>query len=635
MTDGSHRRVASPPEKPLMLFDGDCHFCRRWIERWKEATAGTVDYVTSQETGARFPEISPEEFERAVQLIDPRGEVFSGAEAVFRALAYCKGRGWLLSLYLRLPFFAGVTEAGYSLVSRHRKLASAATRLLWGDDVRKPTYFGARRWFLRALAVVYLVAFLSLWVQVDGLIGSRGILPVGQLLSAARDQLGTHAPLVLPTLCWFNSSNGFLHFLCGGGAVLAVLLFAEIAPVVVLALLFAFYLSLTVAGQTFLSFQWDILLLETGFLAIFFAPAQWLPNRSRMLAVSGIGLLLLKLLLFKLMVMSAVVKLTSGDSSWWDLTALNYHYETQPLPTALAWWAHHGPLWLKQASTLAMYFVELLVPCLIWAPRRLRVAAAMLLFSLQAAIAATGNYGFFNLLAAALCLLLIDDAIWPFRRSKQRPVGGGNGAPFPRPPQRATASRPTGEVVARFAAGAILIVTLPLNVLLVYSAFQPEIEWPRPLAAGYRSIEPLRVVNGYGLFRVMTRTRPEIIVEGSADGVNWLPYEFKWKPGDVMERPRWVAPHQPRLDWQMWFAALGTYSNNRWFVAFAECLLRNRLEVTSLLASNPFPAAPPRYIRATLYDYRFTTDAERVQTGAWWHRDIQGEYLPVVSLGDD
>ncbi|MDQ6808812.1 MAG: lipase maturation factor family protein, partial [Verrucomicrobiota bacterium] len=193
-----------------------------------------------------------------------------------------------------------------------------------------------------------------------------------------------------------------------------------------------------------------------------------------------------------------------------------------------------------------------------------------------------------------------------------------------------TESHPSG--VVRWGALLVLIVTLPLNAMLLASAFKPELQWPRPIAAVYGWIEPFRIVNGYGLFRVMTKTRPEIEVEGSADGVVWLPYEFKWKPGDVNQAPRWVAPHQPRLDWQMWFAALGTYADNRWFVAFAEALLENRREVTSLLARNPFRVAPPQYVRATLYGYRFTTEAEHAQTGAWWHREPQGEYLPVVSL---
>lgn len=179
----------------------------------------------------------------------------------------------------------------------------------------------------------------------------------------------------------------------------------------------------------------------------------------------------------------------------------------------------------------------------------------------------------------------------------------------------------------------VLVLTLPVNAALLFSAFQPEASWPRPVTALHGLLEPFRIVNGYGLFRVMTKSRPEIVVEGSADGTEWLPYEFRWKPGDLHRAPRWVAPHQPRLDWQMWFAALGTYRDNRWFLRFAESLLRNSPDVLALLERNPFPETPPRYVRARVYDYSFTRRGERAEPGAWWKRGAAAEYLPAVSLG--
>ena len=196
-----------------------------------------------------------------------------------------------------------------------------------------------------------------------------------------------------------------------------------------------------------------------------------------------------------------------------------------------------------------------------------------------------------------------------------------------------TESRPTVWANGRrIAAVSALLVLLPINAMLIFSAFKPRTAWPRPIATLGDYIEPFRIVNGYGLFRVMTKSRPEIILEGSADGIDWLPYEFKWKPGDVNQPPHWVAPHQPRLDWQMWFAALGTYRQNPWFVRLAVSLLKNNPNVTGLLARNPFPKEPPRYIRATLYDYHFTSWDEHKATGAWWKRERQGEYLPPISL---
>ena len=615
-------RVSNPPPKPLMIWDGECHFCRRWIERWREITAGEVEYVTYQEAANRFPEIPIEQFKRAVAFIEPDGKAFFAAEAVYRSLRYRSSRRWLAWSYDRVPGFAAVSELAYGFIARHRSAGSAVTRLLWGSDVRPPTYSWARRWFLRTLGVIYLIAFVSLWVQVDGLIGTNGISPVNQFLPAAHEQLGGRAYSLLPTLCWFNSSNAFLHFLCAGGVVFSLLLITGIVPAVSLVALFVFYLSLTTAGQDFLSFQWDILLLETGFLAIFLAPWQIWPKRGRVPPVSCAALFLLKLLLFKLLVMSGVVKLTSGDDSWgwlnhsfhWSaLTALDYHYWSQPLPTVFGWWADKSPEWFKHFSVAFCLAVEIIAPFFIWAPRRPRLIAAGLIVFLQIAIAVTGNYCFFNLLTIALCLLLIDDAA----------IGRK---------YEAVIDRRYSYRLSIYAAIAVIILTVPINAWLIFTAFKPDASWPRPLAAVYGPVEAFRIVNGYGLFRVMTKDRAEIVIEGSADGIDWLPYEFKWKPGDVKRAPGWCAPHQPRLDWQMWFAALGTPQQNPWFGELVVRLLQGSRDVSRLLARNPFPDQPPRYIRSSFYRYRFTTLEEHRQSGAWWKRQELGDYLPTVSL---
>src|SRR5881392_2603501 len=611
-------RVPNPPTKPLIIWDGECHFCWRWIERWREITRDAVDYATSQESAERFPEIPREQFERSVIFIESDGSVFLGAEAVFRSLRCRSSRKWLAWSYDHVPGFAAVSEGLYRIIAFNRRFASAITRLLWGDDVRPPAYFVARRWFLRALGLIFLIAFVSLWVQIDGLIGSNGIIPVGEFLPAARAQLGDRALSILPTLCWFNSSDAFLHFLCGGGVVLSLLLIFGIAPALSLVGLVVFYLSLTIAGQTFLSFQWDILLIETGFLSIFLAPWRLWPKRGLDPPVSRAALFLLKLLLFKLMIMSGVVKLTSGDDSWWDLTALDYHYWSQPLPTIFGWWADKHPEWFKHFSVGFCMAVEIIAPFFIWAPRRPRLIAAGLMIFLQLVIALTGNYCFFNLLTLALCLLLIDDGV----------------AASLRDPRTFRPAKPLQDYLSTYSAIIVLIVTLPINGWLVFTAFKPDAAWPRTLAFAYQHLEPFRIVNGYGLFRVMTKDRREIMVEGSTDGIDWLPYEFKWKPGDVNRAPGWCAPHQPRLDWQMWFAALGTPEQNPWFIRLAICLLEGKRDVRQLFAHDPFPNRPPRYVRAILYRYRFTTANEHGQTGAWWRRQELGEYLPTVSLQD-
>jgi hypothetical protein len=449
----------------------------------------------------------------------------------------------------------------------------------------------------------------------------------------------------LPTLCWFDSSNAFLHFLCGGGAVLSLLLIFGMAPAFLLVVLFVFYLSLAIAGQVFLNFQWDVLLLETGFLSIFIAPWRlwpqellWWRGSAIPFVVSPVpraGLFLLKFLLFKLMLMSGVVKLTSGDPSWgwlnhsfhWSaLTALDYHYWSQPLPTVFAWWADKSAQWFKHFSVAFCLAVEIIAPLFIWAPRRPRLIAAGLMIFLQIVIALTGNYCFFNLLTIALCLLLIDDAsIRTFCRGVHPCIDDASGL-SPARTGRALPNRLRG-----YAAIVVIIVTLPINAWLIFSAFEPQSRPPGWLANFYEQLEAFRIVNGYGLFRVMTKDRDEIVIEGSADGIEWLPYEFKWKPGDVKRAPGWCAPHQPRLDWQMWFAALESPQQNPWLIGLIARLLEGSRDVTGLLARNPFPDKPPNYIRALFYRYRFTTNDERRRTGAWWKREELREYLPTIS----
>ena len=651
MTGERRQHVSNPPPKPLLIWDGECDFCRLWIERWREITAGKVEYATYQQAAHQFPEIPVEQFKRAMALIEPGGETFFAAEAVYRSLRYRSSRRWLAWSYDHVPGFAVISEIAYKFIARHRGLGSTFTRLLWGKDVRPPIYFWARRWFLRALGLTYLIAFASLWVQMDGLVGSNGVSPLNQFLPAVYERFGPTAYSLLFTLCWVDSSNGFLHFLSGGGVVLSLLLILGIAPALSLVVLFVFYLSLTIAGQTFLSFQWDILLLETGFLSIFLAPWRLWPRRSSVEAavsaasnfppagdtpaatvattqsrqqeppVSRAGLFLLKFLLFKLMLMSGVVKLTSGDDCWWNLTALDYHYWSQPLPTVFGWWADKSPEWFKHFSVAFCLVVEIIAPFFIWAPRRPRLIAAGLMIFLQIVIALTGNYCFFNLLTIALCLLLIDNSVVRAPQSREAL----------RHTRRAPRGRALPDQLRSYATIAVIILTLPINVWLIFTAFRPDADWPRPLVAIYGRLQSFRIVNGYGLFRVMTKDRDEIVIEGSADGIDWLPYEFKWKPGDVMRAPGWCAPHQPRLDWQMWFAALGSSRENPWFGRLIVRLLQGSRDVNQLLAKNPFPHDPPRYLRAMFYRYRFTTLRERRETGAWWKREQLREYLPTVS----
>jgi lipase maturation factor 1 len=620
-----------------MVFDGDCRFCALWIKRWQQITGEGVEYLAYQagDVFARFPEIAREHFAAAVQLIEIDGTVYHGARAVLGALA--KNSAWRrpLWIYERSAVFARVTEGSYRFVARHRPLFSTLTRLGWGEQVEKPDHFLVRRAFLRALAVIYLIAFVSLWIQIDGLIGSQGILPADQFMSGAAEQvkandIGLDRYHLLPTLCWFNASDAFLHWQCAAGVGLALLLAIGIAPVPCLFLLWLIYLSLSTVCREFLSFQWDILLLETGFLAIFFAPLQLWPCLAREAPPSRLVLWLLRLLLFKLMFQSGCVKLVSGDSMWRNLTALTVHYETQPLPTWIGWYAHQLPLWFQKSSCAIMFGMELIVPFLIFAPRRPRIFAAALLALLQGLILLTGNYTFFNWLTLALCIPLLDDFVLDrMFASRRRRREEAEKLVSTRVRRLAPAATSRWRRVVTIPLAAIVVSITGLQLLATFGVRPPGLS---PIAAVQHWIGPFRSLNSYGLFAVMTPSRPEIIVEGSNDRITWLPYAFKYKAGDLKRRPAFVAPHQPRLDWQMWFAALGRWQDNPWFGNFCLRLLQGSPEVVARLEKNPFPEQPPRYIRATIYDYHFTNFTEHRQTGAWWRREDSREYLPVVSL---
>ena len=479
--------------------------------------------------------------------------------------------------------------------------------------------FGFARWFfLRGLALVYGIAFFSYSTQVLGLIGEQGILPARELLEAVSPYAGQGAYHRLPTFFWLRSDDLFLQGLCWAGIGLSVLLFFGLSPVPILFLLWALYLSLANVSQEFLSYQWDALLLEAGFLGIFLAPLtlRWKPNHPPpdppRIAVWGFWWLL-----FRLVFSSGMVKLSSADPTWWNLSALLCHYQTQPLPTWIGWFAHQLPAWFQKVSCILMFGIELGVPFLIFAPRKLRIAACLLLVAFQLLIMATGNYSFFNWLTILLCMLLLDDGVWTrffFRKS------------VPSAASRSSREWPRWILVPA------LLLWFAVSWVRLGDVLRRPIPWPRPLQQLAEWIAPFHIDNGYGLFAVMTTSRPEIILEGSENGQEWKVYEFRYKPGDLGHPPGFVAPHQPRLDWQMWFAALDSYQANPWFLRFCVKLLEGSPTVSALLKKNPFPGRPPRYLRATVWDYRFTDLAGLRREGKWWKSTRRGLYCPILSL---
>ena len=465
-----------------------------------------------------------------------------------------------------------------------------SVRLVLSDDSSR--FALSRGLFLRLLGFVYFVAFSSLAPQLPGLVGADGLLSAAGYLERAYDLWGGDAYVQLPTLLWLWPGDELLMALCWLGIALSIAAMLGIAPIAVFASLWALYLSLTVAGQDFLFFQWDLLLLETGVLAVIYAPpGLWPPLETRR-PPSAAARWLVWSLAFKLTFLSGVTKLLSGDETWWGLTALRYHYETQPIPTWVSWYAHNAPDWFGTLSVGLMFCIELIVPFVILAPARFRVlrtTGCALLCLLQVLIAITGNYGFFNLLTIVLYASLLDDYV--ISRALpwlQAPAGyAQRGAPGP------TASR---------TAMAVLVTILAFLSALT---FVREMRRPTPLPDWSNAllgvVAPLRSVNGYGLFRVMTTERPEIVIEGSADGITWIEYSFPWKAGDPARAPGFVQPHMPRLDWQMWFAALDPQRQAHWLFALVDRLLENDPTALALLHANPFPDEPPGYIRLALY----------------------------------
>jgi predicted DCC family thiol-disulfide oxidoreductase YuxK len=592
----------------LLVYDGDCGFCAYWVRYWQRITGDAVDYAPYQEVATRHPEVPVEEFERAIQLFMPDGQRYSGAEAAFRVLAEVRGRGTGLWLYRRLPGFARVAEGVYALIAHHRSAAYGWSRLLWGRERYPPQWHLVSWLFMRLLAVVYLAGFVSIASQVRGLIGSEGILPLPQYLQTIAAQYGSLRYWYAPTLFWLDSSDTALLSCCIIGAAAALLVLFDVLTRPMLAIAFVLYLSLWTALPVFGDIQSDALLLETGFLAIF------LTGGSR------IVVWLYRWLLFRFMLFSGAVKLLTHDPSWAHLTALDFHYETQPLPTPLGWYAHQLPEWFQQLSVLTMFGIELLLPWLIFMPRRLRFVAAWGFVILQTAISLTGNYHFLNLLTIVLCLFLLDDrsltGLMPSSlvdRARQR---------VPAPRRLATLSA---------AALAIIVVLSDLTLLRERLEHRP---LTGPVGTIAAAVSRFGISNVYGFFGVMTTTRREIIVEGSPDGEHWLAYEFRYKPGNVHRCPRWNIPHQPRLDWSMWFAASAPPYSSPWFGDFIRRLLEGSPEVRDLLAYDPFPDRPPVYVRSTLYRYRFTTPEERAATGACWVREPLGPYTPPLRLED-
>jgi len=471
----------------------------------------------------------------------------------------------------------------------------------WLDN--QPSYSLISWLFIRGLALIYFAAFVSMAGQIEGLIGASGILPLNSLLELISQQYQEKRFVNLPTLFWLDCSDRMLSSVCVAGAVAAFLLLGGIFERTMLFVCFTLYLSIVTVGQEFTSFQWDALLLEAGSLALM------LPWRS------PIVLFLYRFLITRFMLMSGVVKIASGDPAWLKLTALNYHYQTQPLPSPLAYYAHWLPEWINKLCVAYVLVVELILPFFVFLPRRFRHYAAWNFIILESGIVLTGNYNFFNLLTILLCLFLFDDKQLEPLMPKQIAA-------------LSTRKQHQPGFIAQGIAGSWAAIVLLACALHLWMFHDRQAVVSSPFNHLVQFTSNFWLVNVYGPFAVMTKERPEIIVQGSDDGINWKDYPFKYKPGELDKKLSWNIPHQPRLDWQLWFAAMQTPYEGSWVVRFMHKLNEASPSVLALLAGNPFSEHPPAYVRARVYRYRFTTPDQRAASGHVWQRQFIREYWP-------
>jgi len=473
------------------------------------------------------------------------------------------------------------------------------------------------RWvFLRCLGLIFFSAFYSLAFQIHGLIGPEGILPAGAYLQDVTRVLpGLSRFWYVPTVLWMGSGHAALTVLVWGGLIASVLLVLNVWPRAMIAACFILFLSFISAAQDFSSYQSDGMLLEAAFLSLFFAPRGLRPGLGADQPPSRASLFLLRWEWFRIYFESGIVKILSGEEQWRNLTAMDRYYENGPLPTWIGWYTQqrlsHG---FHAATALTTLVVELVLVWMAWLPRKFRLACFAIVTPLQVGIIVTANYAFLNYLVLVLGFLLLDDGV--FARLGLRVPETSAVRPVPRW-RRATAA----AVLAW-----ILYATVAPYLTMTGAS---------PLAAPARLLDPFRIANQYGLFAVMTRARYEIEFQGSRDGKTWVAYPFRYKPQDPKEAPGIYAPYQPRFEWNLWFASLGSWQQYPWVMNAEVRLLEGSPDVLRLFRRDPFAGSPPQRVRTVLWQYWFTSSAEKRRTGNWWRREPRGPYAPAVERRPD
>jgi lipase maturation factor len=501
----------------------------------------------------------------------------------------------------------------------------AVLQNLFGPDPSPPGYLAARWLFLRALALIFFSAFYSLAYQIRGLIGPNGILPARNYLAEVARVFGVWRFRYAPTVFWWSSSDRFLLAVCIVGMIAAVLLVLNIAPRGMLAVCLIAFLSFIAAAQDFASYQSDGMLLEAGFISLFFVPSGWRPRWGASDPPSRASRYLLIWLMFRIYFESGIAKILGRDPEWRDFTAMDQYYQNGPLPTWVSWYAHQLPHAFHAATAFLTLALELVIIFAIFLPRPSRIVLFFFITAWQVGVIATSNYAFLNYLVLVLGFLLLDDKFLArmLPQNLGPPALSSGGAPEAAPSVTRGWSYDLRLGVQAFFLTWIFYATSALLVFMVF----PE----APLPAGpVRALEPFRFANEFGLFAVMTRGRYEIEFQGSNDGKTWTAYPFRNKPQDIHAPPRIYAPYQPRFDWNLWFASLGNWREYPWVTRVELRLLAGEPDVLALFAKDPFMGHPPAQIRVIVWQYWFTNWSERREQGAWWRREELGLYAPTL-----
>ncbi len=517
-------------------------------------------------------------------------------------------------------------------------------RRFFSSEQRAADHLIARWIVLRGLGLIYFSAFFSLVFQIRGLIGPMGILPADAYLRAVEQSLGPLGRIwFVPTLLWLGSGPHMLLAICWAGMAAGILIVLNLWPRLNLFICFVCFLAFVSAAQDFSGYQSDGMLLEAGFIALFFAPAGTRPGLGAARPPSRASLFLLQWEWFRIYFESGMVKLLSGDEQWRHLTAMDQYYQNGPLPTWVGWYIQHLPHWFHWSTALATLAIELVIVWMLFLPRPCRLICWAIVTPWEAVVILTANYTFLNYLVLTLGFLLLDDRFflrWMPKRlgepgqwlSQTLPDANG-----PLAPRAAAQEQPS---LGRRLLGAVELGTACLLLSWVFYATTAEMiripfrSFPL-LMQPATALAPFRIANQYGLFAIMTRGRYEIEFQGSRDGRTWVAYPFRFKPQQIDQAPGIYAPYQPRFEWNLWFASLGAWRENPFVLQTEVRLLEDNPQVLALFRSDPFAGAPPLEVRAMLWQYWFTSLSQKRATGNWWRRELLGLYAPVLERQPD